>query len=106
MECLSNKMIVDMNSLFIKQIMLVFFFYMAIVLANSINAQTISAYKLKTVDKNWANDDMYVFNFNRFTFPYNKGSTSSIVLISEGHRFVNFLKVDKSFKTPITKINF
>ena len=32
-------MIVDMNSLFIKQIMLVFFFYMAIVLANSINAQ-------------------------------------------------------------------
>ena len=86
--------------------LLFFIFFMALSWANSINPQTISAYKLKTVDKNWANAARYVFNFNRFTFPYNKGSTSSVVLISEGHRFVNFSKVDKSFKTPITKINF
>ena len=106
MNCLSKKMIVDMNGLFIKQIMLVLFFYMAIVLANPINARTISACTLKPVDNNWTNITSLISNHKRFTFPFNKGSSNSVVLISEGYRFVNFSKVDKSFKNQITKINF
>ena len=95
-----------MNVLFIKKIMLVLIFFMAIVLANPINAQTISAYTLKPVDNNWTNITSLISKHKGFTFPCNKGSSNSVVLISEGYRFVNFSKVDKSVKTQITKINF
>jgi len=106
MNCLSDKKLVDMNGLFIKKIMLVLIFFMAIILANPVNAQTISACTLKLVDNNLTNITSLISKHKGFTFPCNKGSTNSVDLISEGYRIVNFSKVDNSFKTQITKINF
>jgi hypothetical protein len=91
MNCLTNKIIVEMNGLFIiNQIMLVHFFYMTLFLANPINAQTISACKLKQIDKNWANATNPFINLKRFTFPYNKGSTYSVVSNSITSTINNF----------------